>query len=80
MEFRFYVCWRKGKLGRASRNQLVMLEKYPRRDLVNAGADSERIPGRHLSNDFWIGRKDCEEIMSHKDSCRQSSKWKGHEA
>lgn len=78
MEFRFYV-WRKGKLGRASRDQLVVLEKYPRRGLANTGADSETIPRRHSSHDFWIGRKGCEEIMSHEDACRHSSKWKGHE-
>lgn len=66
-------------LGRASRTQLVMLEKYQRRTVGNARANSGRIPRRHLSNDLKMGRKDCEEITPCKDVHRQSSKWEGHE-
>lgn len=73
------MCWGKEKFGRASRNQLVTLEKYQRRDLGKARADSGRIPRRHFSNDLEIGGKDCEK-MSHKDASRQNSKWNGHVA
>lgn len=71
MEFSFYVCWGEGKLGIASRNHLVMLEKSQRRDLENARADSEYR--RHLSNDLKTGRKGCEEIMPRKDALRVAS-------
>lgn len=75
----FYVCWGKEKFGRARRDQLVTLEKYQRRDLGKARADSGGIPRRHFSSDLEIGGKGCEK-MSHKDASGQNSKWSGRAA
>lgn len=79
MGFSFLCVLGEGKVWKSQRNQLVTLEKYQRRDLGKARADSGGIPRRHFSSDLEIGGKGCGK-MSHKDASGQNSKWSGRVA